>query len=359
MSSPLSQISLAGTSVWLDDLSRRRLSDGSLLKLITEDNVVGVTTNPSIFNTAISNSDLYVSDIQRMKDQTVDEIITELTCSDVSQACDLFKEIFEKTGHQDGRISIEVDPRFARDTKATVNQGVELWRKINKPNLLIKVPATKEGLPAITQLIARGISVNVTLIFSVQRYREVLQAYADGVTQALINKLDVKEIYSVASFFISRIDSEVDKTIEANSPLRGTAAIANATMAYQSFIEFSNSQLWQSLSKQGANLQRPLWASTGVKDPAYDPTRYVMQLIAANTVNTMPENTLNAVRSTGVFAGETITDNYQNAKANLAKLALAGVDLEKITNALEIDGVEKFEAAWLELIDSVKTVAGK
>lgn len=359
MSSPLSEISNAGVAVWLDDLSRKRLSDGSLQKLIAEDSVVGVTTNPSIFNAAIGNSDLYAPDIKSLADNSVDEIITELTSSDVAAACKLFMPIYEKTNHQDGRISIEVDPRFARDTKATVEQGVSLWKNINKPNLLIKVPATVEGLPAITQLIATGISVNVTLIFSVARYRQVLAAYAEGLNIALENGVDIKNIFSVASFFISRIDTEVDKALAADSDLKGTAAIANAIMAYQAFIDFSNSDQWQLLQKQGANLQRPLWASTGVKDPAYDPTRYVMQLVAKDTVNTMPENTLKAVRENGIFTGDTITKNFQSAKATLAKLAITGIDLEKITDHLEVDGVDKFETAWLELIESVKMVAGK
>jgi transaldolase len=359
MSTCLSEISQAGVSVWLDDLSRARLSNGSLIKLIAEDNVVGVTTNPSIFNAAIGNSDLYTPDIKRISDLGIDEIITELTCSDVSAACDLFLPIYERSKHLDGRISIEVDPRFARDTKSTIEQGLALWRKINKPNLMIKVPATVEGLPAIKELIANGVSVNVTLIFSVNRYRQVMQAYADGITAALNKNLDVKEIFSVASFFISRIDTEVDKALSPDSELKGMAAIANAIMAYQAFEDFNRSPDWQSLQSKGANLQRPLWASTGVKDPAYDPTRYVVQLVAPHTVNTMPEATLKAVREAGVFSGNTISKNYQSAKATIAKLALVGVDLEKVTDHLELDGITKFESAWLELIDSVKTVAGK
>ena len=359
MSTCLSDISKAGVSVWLDDLSRARLSNGSLSKLIAEDNVVGVTTNPSIFNAAIGNSDLYAPDIKRLSDLSIDEIITELTCSDVSAACDLFLPVYENSKHLDGRISIEVDPRFARDTKSTIDQGLALWKRINKPNLMIKVPATVEGLPAITELIANGVSVNVTLIFSVKRYRQVMKAYADGLTAALGKNLQINEIFSVASFFISRIDTEVDKALSPDSELKGMSAIANAILAYQAFEDFAKTQEWQTLQSKGANLQRPLWASTGVKDPAYDPTRYVMQLVAAHTVNTMPENTLKAVREGGIFAGDTVTKNYQSAKATLAKLAMLGVDLEKITDHLEVDGVTKFESAWLELIESVKTVAGK
>jgi transaldolase len=359
VSTCLSDISKAGVSVWLDDLSRARLSNGSLSRLIAEDNVVGVTTNPSIFNAAIGNSDLYAPDIKKLSDLSIDEIITELTCSDVSAACDLFLPVYESSKHLDGRISIEVDPRFARDTQSTIDQGLALWKKINRPNLMVKVPATVEGLPAIKELIANGVSVNVTLIFSVKRYRQVMQAYADGLTAALSKNLQINRIFSVASFFISRIDTEVDKALSPDSELKGMAAIANAVMAYQAFEDFAKTQDWQSLQAKGANLQRPLWASTGVKDPAYDPTRYVMQLVAPHTVNTMPENTLKAVRETGIFTGDTVTKNYQSAKATLAKLAMLGVDLEKITDHLEVDGVTKFESAWLELIDSVKTVAGK
>jgi len=359
VSTCLSEISQAGVSVWLDDLSRARLSNSSLSKLIAEDNVVGVTTNPSIFNAAIGNSDLYAPDIKRLSDLSIDEIITELTCSDVSAACDLFLPVYERSKHVDGRISIEVDPRFARDTKSTIEQGLALWKKINKPNLMIKVPATIEGLPAITELIANGVSVNVTLIFSVKRYRQVMQAYADGLTVVLSKNRQINEIFSVASFFISRIDTEVDKALSPDSELKGMAAIANAIMAYQAFEDFTKSAEWQSLQSKGANLQRPLWASTGVKDPAYDPTRYVMQLVAPHTVNTMPEATLKAVREGGIFSGNNISKNFQSAKATLAKLALLGVDLEKITDHLEVDGLTKFESAWLELIDSVKTVAGK
>lgn len=359
MSDCLKQISSAGVSIWLDDLSRARLADASLKKLIDQDSVVGVTTNPSIFNNAISNSDLYASDIKSMAHLSIDEIITELTCSDVSRACDLFNEVFIKSKQVDGRISIEVDPRFARDTQSTIEQGKSLWQKINKSNLLIKVPATDQGLPAITALIGAGISVNVTLIFSLERYRQVLDAYTAGIELASTNKKPLQNIFSVASFFISRIDSEVDKLLAPDSNLRGKAAIANAVMAYQYFEEFSQSARWQKLQELGANLQRPLWASTGVKDPAYDPTRYVMQLVAKNCVNTMPEATLNEVKNNGIFLKDSITSNYQSSKLTLAQLANAQIDLDQITKFLEVDGVSKFEKAWLELIESVKLTAGK
>ena len=359
MDNALSQISKAGVAVWLDDLSRERLKNHSLEKLIKEDNVVGVTTNPSIFSSAIGKSDLYKNDIVKHKDKTIEEIITILTTDDVRNACDLFSQTFANTQGRDGRISIEVDPRFARDTKSSILQGMQLWKLIDRPNLLIKVPATAEGLPVISELLSEGISVNVTLIFSVARYKQVLDAFATGLENRLSGGKSISDIHSVASFFISRIDSEVDKQLPVDSELKGNIAIANAIMAYDAFLNFEKSERWQKLVAKGGNIQRPLWASTGVKDPAYDPTRYVMLLVARDTVNTMPEATLDAVRQSGVYTGDTITPNISSAKLTLGKLALVGIDLEKITNLLESDGVSKFEAAWLDLMNSIKTVSGK
>jgi transaldolase len=359
MDNALSQISKAGVAVWLDDLSRERLKNHSLEKLIKEDNVVGVTTNPSIFSSAIGKSDLYKNDIVKHKDKTIEEIITILTTDDVRNACDLFSQTFASTQGRDGRISIEVDPRFARDAKSSILQGIQLWKLIDRPNLLIKVPATAEGLPVISELLSEGISVNVTLIFSVARYKQVLDAFATGLENRLSGGKSISDIHSVASFFISRIDSEVDKQLPVDSELKGNIAIANAIMAYDAFLNFEKSERWQKLVAKGGNIQRPLWASTGVKDPAYDPTRYVMLLVARDTVNTMPEATLDAVRQSGVYTGDTITPNILSAKSTLGKLALVGIDLEKITNLLESDGVSKFEAAWLDLMNSIKTVSGK
>ena len=358
MGSALADISKAGVAVWLDDLSRERLQSGSLEKLIETDYVVGVTTNPSIFAAAIGKSDLYQDDILKNAQLTTEEIITLLTTDDVRNACDLFAGVYESTLHQDGRVSIEVDPRFARDTKATIEQGLALWKIIDRPNLLIKVPATVEGLPAITELISRGISVNVTLIFSVHRYRQVLEAYAAGLKRRIDNQESISEIYSVASFFISRIDSAVDALLPTDSNMRGQTAIANAVMAYESFLNFSVTPSWKELANKGANLQRPLWASTGVKDPSFDPNLYVLDLVASNTVNTMPEATLNSVKKTGTFNHELVPTKLAISKTILAKIALAGIDLEKITDHLEVDGVSKFEAAWLDLMKSVNAIAG-
>jgi transaldolase len=358
MHNALADISKAGVAVWLDDISRERLQNGSLKRLIESDNVVGVTTNPSIFASAIGKSDLYHTDIVKNSSLSTEDIITLLTTDDVRDACDLFARVYEQTRHQDGRVSIEVDPRFARDTQATIEQGLSLWRIIDRPNLLIKVPATVEGLPAISELISRGISVNVTLIFSVARYKQVLEAYADGLKRRLDKQQDIGEIYSVASFFISRIDSAVDQLLPAESKLRGQTAIANAVMAYQTFLEFLNTSSWQELSNKGANPQRPLWASTGVKDPSFDPNLYVLGLVAPNTVNTMPEITLNSVKTTGVFSQELIPSKLVSSKSILAKIELAGIDLGRITEHLEVDGVLKFEAAWHELMKSVQVIVG-
>ncbi len=358
----LSQVSQAGVSIWLDDLSRDRLQSGSLMKLIDGSSVVGVTTNPSIFSAAISGSTLYREDILALKakGKNLSEIVTELTTSDVRVACDLFTPIFQSTHGIDGRVSIEVDPDLAYDTAGTVKRGVELSTIVNRPNLLMKVPATMEGLPAIEELTAQGISVNVTLIFSVERYTMVMESYLRGLERRIAKNESISEIHSVASFFISRIDADIDKQLDLSSPgstLRGKAAIANAHLAYEAFLTFIASDRWQSVASNGANLQRPLWASTGVKDKAYDPTRYVIELIAAHCVNTMPEGTLNAVRDHGVVRGDTITPNISAAHHDLADLALAGIDLSAIVKHLEEDGVAKFQKAWEELLLNVEAVA--
>jgi transaldolase len=359
--SNLSDVSQAGVSIWLDDLSRDRLQSGSLQELIENSSVVGVTTNPSIFSAAISGSTLYREDILALKAEgrSASEIVTELTTSDVRQACDLFMPTFVESHHIDGRVSIEVDPQLAYDTSATVERGLYLAGLVNRPNLLIKVPATMEGLPAIEELTAQGISVNVTLIFSVERYKLVMDAYLRGLERRVGKGESLKEIHSVASFFVSRIDTEIDKQLDskgADSPLRGQAAIANAHLAYEAFLEVIASDRWKKLEIAGANFQRPLWASTGVKDKAYDSTRYVIELIANNCVNTMPEGTLNEVRSHGTVRGDTITSKIADAKKIFAALPSAGIDFKSVVAFLEDDGVAKFEKAWLELLANVEAV---
>ena len=354
----VAEVSNGGTSIWLDDLSRAKISGTdphSLPSRISQSGVVGVTTNPSIFGAAIAGVKEYAADIAAMKNATVDEVVKKLTTDDVRSACDLFKDIYSATKGVDGRVSIEVDPRLAHDTEATIVQGKELWSIIDRPNLMIKVPATLEGLPAITALIAAGISVNVTLIFSVKRYGAVIDAYMSGIEQAT----NPGHVHSVASFFVSRIDSAVDALLkkdgsEAATALLGKAAIANAHLAYQLFEEKFSSQRWSKQVERGALRQRPLWASTGVKDPTYDDTRYVVELIAPDTVNTMPQATLDAVIDHGVVRGDTITANYAAAVDVFKALSALNISLDGVTTELEIDGVKKFAQAWNELLENVK-----
>lgn len=368
MSATLKSISEAGTSIWLDDLSRERMINGGksrhLSELITHDHVVGVTTNPAIFSASISKSSLYSEDLKSLAAQghNAESIITELTTSDVKQACDLFLPVFERTNGIDGRISIEVDPRLARDTEGTISQARDLWKKVSRPNVLIKVPATLEGLPAIQQLTAEGISVNVTIIFSVERYQAVLEAFIAGLEERVAKNLDISQIHSVASFFVSRVDTEIDPRLTSHSSpaatsLLGKAAIANARLAYQHFESVLASPRWNSLATSGGNIQRPLWASTGVKDPTYDPTMYVVELVAPMTVNTMPEPTLNAVRDSGTFRGNTATHGYENAQGVLAELAALGIDISDVALKLENEGIDKFIKPWLELISAVEAAA--
>jgi len=354
----VSKVAQAGTSIWLDDLSRAKLTgtdSHSLPARIADSGVVGVTTNPSIFSAAISGAAEYAADIAVMKGASVDELVKKLTTDDVRAACDLFAEIFSQSKGFDGRVSIEVDPRLAHDAQGTIAAGKELWSIIDRPNVMIKVPATLEGLPAITELIAGGISVNVTLIFSVKRYGQVIDAYLKGLEQCA----DPTTVHSVASFFVSRIDSTVDALLKKNGTpqaqaLLGKAAIANAHLAYQLFQEKFSSQRWSELASKGANKQRPLWASTGVKDPAYPDTQYVIELIAPETVNTMPQSTLDALIDHGVVRGNTIEGNYPLALDVLKGLTDYGISLDQITTELELDGVKKFAQAWDELLENVK-----
>ncbi len=362
MSESLQALSEAGVSIWLDDLSRDRLQTGSLSKLIEDSYVVGVTTNPSIFSAAISGSTLYKEDILELKQEgfSTSDIVTELTTSDVRNACDLFLPTFLETNQVDGRVSIEVDPRLAYNTTETISQGKQLHSLVNRPNLLIKVPATLDGLPAIEELTAQGISVNVTLIFSTPRYEAVMDAFIRGIERRLANGLSVSQIHSVASFFVSRIDADIDKKLDAiseNHPLRGKAAIANAVLAYEAFLKVSHSPRWQKLADRGANMQRPLWASTGVKDKSYDSTRYVIELTAPHCVNTMPEGTLNEVRAHGKVRGDSITPAIAQSHKVFSDLAAAGIDFTAVVNFLEDDGVIKFEKAWEELLANVESVS--
>jgi transaldolase len=352
-------LSDAGVSIWLDDLSSERLTSGTLAKLITERNVVGVTTNPTIFANAIAAGDSYEAAVVELAagDASVDEVITALTTKDVADACDLFAPVFQATNGVDGRVSIEVEPGLARDTAGTIAQAKMLHERVARDNVLIKIPATQEGLEAIAATIGEGISVNVTLIFSLDRYRDVMNAYLTGLERAQQAGHDLSKIHSVASFFVSRVDSEIDKRLDkagADASLKGKAGIANAQLAYQAYEEVFSSDRWRALEAKGAVPQRPLWASTGVKNPEYSDTMYISELIAPGTVNTMPEKTMKAYADHGA-PGTPVQKSYDEAASVMEAVADAGVDLDDVFRVLEVEGVQKFVDSWDELTESVRT----
>src|SRR6201995_3949962 len=354
----LAALSAAGVSVWLDDLSRERLQTGNLQNLIDTRSVVGVTTNPTIFQGALSKGTAYDEQVKELAERgaDVDATIRTVTTDDVRNACDVLAKQYEQSDGVDGRVSIEVDPRLAHDTDKTILQAIELWKIVDRPNLLIKIPATLAGLPAITAVIAEGISVNVTLIFSVERHRMVMDAYLAGLEKAKDAGHDLSKIHSVASFFVSRVDTEIDKRLESIGSddalaLRGQAGVANARLAYAAYEEvFEGGDRYQALLGEGARVQRPLWASTGGKNPDYSDTLYVTELVAPNTVNTMPEPTIDAVADHGVITGDTVTGTASAAQEVFDKLEAVGIDLTDVFLVLENEGVEKFEASWKELL---------
>ncbi|MDJ0351791.1 transaldolase [Pseudarthrobacter sp. PH31-O2] len=359
-SSPTQQLSDAGVSIWLDDLSRGRLDTGTLRKLIEEKNVVGVTTNPSIFHAAITTGHDYDAVIaaQAAAGASVEDTVFAITTTDVADACELFAPVAAASNGIDGRVSIEVDPRLAWDTAGTITEAKELYARVNKDNVLIKIPATLEGLEAITATLAAGISVNVTLIFSLERYRAVINAFQTGLEQAKGNGHDIATIHSVASFFVSRVDSEIDKRLDAigtdeSRALKGKAGLANARLAYQVYEELFSTERWGLLAVAGARPQRPLWASTGVKDPAYPDTLYVTGLVAPGVVNTMPEKTLDATFDHGAVTGDTISRGYDDANATLNALDALGISYNEVVATLETEGLDKFVASWKELLADV------
>lgn len=362
----LAALSAAGVSVWLDDLSRQRLQSGNLQELIDTKCVVGVTTNPSIFQKALAEGDAYEDQIAELAERgaDVDATIRTVTTDDVRNACDVLKREWEASDGVDGRVSIEVDPRLAAETDKTIAQAVELWKIVDRPNLFIKIPATKAGIPAITAVLAEGISVNVTLIFSVERHRQVMDAYLAGLEKAREAGHDISKIHSVASFFVSRVDTEVDKRLEKigsedAKSLLGQAGVANARLAYAAYQEvFEGGDRYESLKADGARVQRPLWASTGVKNPNYSDTLYVTELVAPNTVNTMPEQTLDAVADHGEIRGDTVTGTAGEAQAVFDKLEQIGIDLTDVFKVLEKEGVEKFVDSWNELLEETQKQLG-
>ncbi len=358
---PLAELSAEGVAVWLDDLSRELLAGGALQSLITGRHVVGVTTNPTIFASALAKGHRYDGQLRDLaaRGADVDTAVFAITTDDVRAACDVLAPVYERTGGRDGRVSIEVDPRLAGDTAATTAAARALRGAVDRDNLFVKIPATPAGLAAIRQATSEGISVNVTLIFALVRYREVMDAYLSGLELAAAAGRDITAIRSVASFFVSRVDTEVDARLDrigggAAAGLRGQAGIANARLAYQQYQELTGSQRWQRLARAGAQPQRPLWASTGVKDPAYPDTMYVAGLVAADTVNTMPGVTLEAFADHGTVSGDTISGRYDEARHVLDQLAAIGIDLDDVTSQLERDGVAKFENSWTELGNTVR-----
>ena len=361
MSERLKALSGAGVSIWLDDLSRERIASGNLAELIERDSVVGVTTNPTIFAAALSQGERYDEQVGELarRGKDVEEAVFELTTTDVRDACDVMLDTWKATDGVDGRVSIEVAPGLAFDADATIAAAKKLWAAVDRPNLFIKIPATQEGLPAIAATLAEGISVNVTLIFGLGRYEAVMDAYLDGLERARAGGHDLAEIHSVASFFVSRGDTEVDKRLEqvddpAAQQLRGRAGIANARLAYQRYERVFAGDRFKALAGEGANRQRPLWASTGVKNPDYPDTMYVSELTVGNTVNTMPEKTLRAFADHGEVAGDQVRPHYEDAQQVLDGLEALGISYDDVIATLEREGVDKFVKSWEELEATVR-----
>ncbi|MFC4137202.1 MULTISPECIES: transaldolase [unclassified Microbacterium] len=362
MSTPTADLSAAGVSIWLDDLSRTRIQSGNLQQLIDTRNVVGVTTNPTIFANSMTNPDDTSYDAQvhelAASGASAADAVFAATTQDVRDALDVFRPVYDATGHVDGRVSIEVSPDLAHDTEGTIAQAKELWDRVDRPNLLVKIPATKAGLPAIAATIGAGISVNVTLIFSLERYAEVIDAYLTGLETAKAAGIDLSTIHSVASFFVSRVDTETDKRLAAigtdeATALKSKAGLANARLAYELYEQTFAGDRAKALLDAGATLQRPLWASTGVKDPALPDTLYVTELVAAGVVNTMPEKTLEATADHGVVTGDTVTSTYEASREVFEGLKAVGVDFDDVTQVLEDEGVAKFIDSWHDLLTQV------
>jgi transaldolase len=357
----LTKLSDEGVSVWLDDISRDRLRTGNLQDLVDNKHIVGVTSNPTIFQKALEKGTAYDDQVRdlRIREVAIDGTIRYLMAYDIRWACDVLRPIWDRTGGEDGRVSIEVDPRLAHETERTIAEARGLWWLVDRPNVMVKIPAMDEGLQAITAATAEGISVNVTLIFGLDRYDQVMDAYLSGLEQAKANGVDLSTIRSVASFFVSRVDTEVDKRLDKIGTdealaLRGKAAIANARLAYERYEKVIASDRWQALAADGAHVQRPLWASTGVKNPEYDDTMYVVELVAPDTVNTMPEATLDAIADHGQIRGNTIAGTYDEARQVIADLEKLGIGYDDVIEVLEAEGVQKFEDSYAQLAESVR-----
>jgi transaldolase len=358
---PLAALADAGVSIWLDDLSRELLSGGRLEALVTGRGVVGITTNPTIFASALARGESYTPQLRQLAEEhtSVDDTVFTITTDDVRAACRVLRPVHDRTDGVDGRVSLEVDPGLAHDTEATIERARLLWSAVDEPNLLIKIPATAEGLAAITAVIAEGISVNVTLIFSLERYRDVVDAYHTGLETAAFNGFDLSVVHSVASFFVSRVDSEIDARLDAIGTdraraVKGKAAVANARLAHEIHAESLANERWQRLARSGARPQRPLWASTGAKDPAYPDTKYVSELAIPGTVTTMPGATLEAFADHGTVPALALEEIYGPAHDVLSEIAALGIDYREVTDELERQGVRKFADSWHELADTVR-----
>jgi transaldolase len=361
MTDVLGELTKAGVSVWLDDISRERLRTGNLASLVKDFHVRGVTSNPTIFANALAKGNAYDEQTKdlALREVTVEEAARMITTYDIRWAADVLRPVYDESGGIDGRVSLEVDPRLARDTAKTNAEAKQLWWLVDRPNMYIKIPATEAGIPAIAATLAEGVSVNVTLIFSLERYGEVIDAYFEGLERAAANGHDISKIASVASFFVSRVDTEVDKrlakigTPEAEA-LKGKAAIANARLAYELYEQKLDTDRWRALAAKGAKVQRPLWASTSTKDPSLPDTLYVVELVAPDTVNTMPEATLHATADHGVLRGDTVHGTYEESRAVFASLEALGISYDDVVQVLEEEGVSKFEASWNEMLATIK-----
>jgi transaldolase len=361
--SRLHKLSALGQSVWIDFLSREMIQTGGLERLMSDDAVVGVTSNPTIFQKAISEGDLYDEQIRALLNELDDpkEIFWRLAETDVGNACDLLRSVWDETGGKDGYVSIEVDPNLAGDTEATIAEARRLHEQIDKPNLFVKIPATKAGLPAIEEMIASGKNINVTLTFSLERYSEVAEAYVRGLERLVESGGDPSKVASVASFFVSRVDTETDKRLDeigGHDELKGKLAVANAKLAYQRYKEIFSGPRWQALAEKGATKQRCLWASTSTKNPEYSDVLYVDELIGPETVNTMPEETIQAFQDHGEVA-LTLEQGIDEAKALFDQLAEAGIDYHDVTRVLEEEGVQKFADSFSELLDGIAAKRGE
>lgn len=373
MTDRLKALSEEGVAVWLDDVSRDRLSSGNLAELVRDQHVVGVTSNPTIFAKALSDADEYAEQVRHLavRGVDVDEAARMLTTYDIRWACDVLRPVYERTGGVDGRVSLEVDPRLAHETEKTIAEAGALWWLVDRPNLFIKIPATLEGLPAITETLAAGISVNVTLIFGLERYRAVMDAYLAGMERARAAGHDLSTMASVASFFVSRVDTEVSKRLdkvgtEQAGALENKAAIANARLAYAAHEEVfgtgdgtQGTDRWEALKAAGAHPQRPLWASTSTKDPSLPDTLYVEELVTGGVVNTMPEPTIRACADHLEVEGDTVRPRYDEARQVLADLDGLDISYDDVVKVLEDEGVEKFAASWRELLDTVRSALDK